>query len=160
MRIKIFSHLIIGGSLLAIFISKGEVLRATVQEGSTISTNQTTASSESRQLREQAKNARRFSKVALERLKSNCIQTVDAKTRKDGYYIEGEMVLDNQLKRPLRPGVFICNSLGETATIAEDGSISSIVRVALNEKQEYDKLFSQIKGASKNGGSRKVNKQK
>lgn len=157
MRIKIFSHLIIGGSLLTIFISKGEVLRATVQEGSTISTNQSTASSKSRQLREQAKNARRFSKVALERLKSNCIQTVDAKTKKDGYYIEGEMVLDSQLQRPLRPGVFICNSLGETAAIAEDGSISSIARVALNEKSEYDKLFNQL-GVSKNGGSRKVSR--
>lgn len=158
MRIKIFSHLIVGGSLLAIFISKGEVLRATVQEGSTISANQSTASSESRQLREQAKNAQKLSKVALERLESNCIQTVDAETKKDSYYQEGEIVLDNQLHRPLRPGAFICNSLGETAVIADDGSISSIARVALKEKVEYDRLFSQIKGVSKNGGSSKVNR--
>lgn len=158
MKVKIFSHLIIGGSLFAIFISKGELLRATVEEGSTISANQSVASSESRQLREQAKNARRFSKVALERLKSNCVQTVDAQTKKDGYYIEGAMVLDSQIQRPLRPGIFICNSLGETAVIAEDGSISSVARIALNERSEYDKLFNQIKGASNNGSRRKNNK--
>lgn len=157
MRIKIFSHLIIGGSLLTIFLSKGEILRATVQEGNAISTNQSTALSESRQLREQAKNARRFSKVALERLKSNCIKTVDAQTKKESYYSEGETALDSQLHRTLRPGAFICNSLGETAVIAEDGSISSIARVALKEKPEYDKLFNQL-GDSNNGGRRKVSK--
>jgi hypothetical protein len=158
MRVKIFSHLIVGGSLLFIFVSKGEILRATVQEGNTISTNQSTASSESRALREQAKNARKFSKVALERLKSNCIKTVDAQTRIESYYREGEMVVDPKLKRPIRAGAFICNSLGETAVVAEDGSISQIVRVALFEKDEYDELFRKL--GENNGNSSKSGKKK
>ena len=159
MRVKIFSHLVVGGSLLFIFVSKGEVLRATVQEGSTISANQSVASSESRTLREQAKNARKFSKVALERLRSNCIKTVDAQTGIESYYQEGEMVVDPKLKRPIRAGAFICNSLGETAVVADDGSISQIVRVALREKPEYDELFNKLEGnngnSSKSGKSRK-----
>jgi hypothetical protein len=157
MKIKT-THCVIFLPLILIFLSKGEAVRSTVEQGEVIQKSELTASAASRQLREEAKNARRFSKVAIERLKANCIRTVDVETEKEAYYFEGALVLDNQLKRPLRPGAFVCNSLGETAVIAVDGSISEIARVALKDKPEYDKLFKSIEGGINSDNSNKGKK--
>lgn len=145
------SHLIFVVPVALIAMSRGEDVRNSVKQSSVISQGQLSASAQSRLLREEAKNARKFSRVALERLKSNCIRTVDATTKKDDYYQPGAMVLDNNLKRPIREGAFICNTLGDTAVIV-GGSVADIARVSLEDKDEYDKLFK--KGAS-NGKSSK-----
>lgn len=151
MKLKM-THLLFGVPVVLITMLKGEDVRNSVQQSSLISQEQMTTSSQSRILREEAKNARKFSKVAIERLKSNCIQTVDATTRKDDYYQPGAIVLDNNLKRPIRDGAFVCNSLGDTAVI-QNGSIVDIARVSLVDKNEYDSLFK--RGATNNGKSSK-----
>jgi hypothetical protein len=153
MRIKA-THLFIFFPAALIILSQGDKMKATVDQGSVITQNESTTSSESRLMREEAKNAQRYSKVALERLKSNCIQTVDKATKQPSYYTPGLVVVDMRLKRPIREGAFVCNAVGETAVIDASGATSKIVRVNLKDKAEYDKLFSQLR-EGKNGRTNK-----
>jgi hypothetical protein len=83
--------------------------------------------------RQVLKNRQREAKLATERLKS-CVQVVDAATQKPAYFFEGQAVVDVQNGRPLRPGLIICNQLGDTAVVGLDGKIE-VGSVALGGKK-------------------------
>jgi hypothetical protein len=149
------TQLVIVFPLVLTALSKGELVRDSVQTGETIRQEQNDFSKRIRHNREEAKKATKLSKVAIDRIKGNCIRTVDAATKQEGYYQPGAMVFDSKLKRKIRDGAFVCNSLGDTAVI-EGGSISDIARVSLADKPQYDLLFK--KGASANGKTSKSRK--
>lgn len=136
--------------LIAIAVSKGEVVRDSVQQGAVIQQEQSNFSARLRHNRQETKQALKLSKVALDRLKTNCIKTVDVDTKQESYFQPGERVLDTKLKRSIREGAVICNSLGDTAVV-QDGVIADIARVSLEDKDQYDRLFR--KGTVLNGKS-------
>lgn len=154
MKIKI-TYLVIFFPAAIIFLSLGDRMKATVSEGSAISTQQSTTSSQSRLLREEAKNAQRYSKVAIERLKANCLPVVDQQSGSEGFFQQGSVVMDQNLGRPVRAGAFVCNSLGDTAVIAQNGTLTDVVRTSLEQQSEYDKLFSKLLKGQSNGKSSK-----
>jgi len=136
-------------------LSQGDRMKATVDQGSVISSKQSAASGQSRLLREQAQNAQRYSKVAIERLKANCLPVVDQQSASEGYFKEGSVVMDHSLGRPVRAGAFVCNSLGDTAVIGADGTLTEIARTSLETQGEYDKLFNKLRKGQVNGKSGK-----
>jgi hypothetical protein len=138
-----------------ILLSQGDRMKATVDQGSVISTEQSTASGQSRLLREQAQNAQRYSKVAIERLKANCLPVVDQQSGSEGYFKEGSVVMDHSLGRPVRAGAFVCNSLGDTAVVGADGTLTEIVRASLEKQGEYDELFNKLLKGQVDGKSSK-----
>lgn len=40
-------------------------------------------------------------------------------------------------KKLLRPGMFICNTLGDTAVVDDFGHVSDIARIVDSDRQEY-----------------------
>jgi hypothetical protein len=98
-----------------------------------------------RQNRLEAREAEQLSKVALDRYKNNCILVVDKDTRKDTYFYPNANVVDSKLNRILRPGVSICNKLGDTAVVSDAGTVIDIARVTTPDLPQLQKLLSQRK---------------
>jgi hypothetical protein len=148
MKVKT-THLLITIPLILVALSKGELIRNSLKESATIQQGQMDFSSQIRQSKEETKQAQKLSEIALQRLKSNCIKTVDFETKKQTYYQIGAEVLDAYSKKPVREGAFICSAVGDTAIIRK-GAISEIARVSLKDQPEYDSLFTKgIKNGKK-----------
>ena len=141
MKIKT-SHIIIG--LIAVgLVSQGENVRGSLAKGDSIRQQQSEFNDRIRRNRTEAKQAQKLSKVALDRYRSNCILVVDDETGKENYFKPETTVLDSQLARPLRPGAFVCNKLGDTAIVSQAGTISDIARVAVPDQAEFKQLLKQ-----------------
>ncbi|NEQ20176.1 MAG: hypothetical protein F6K28_13205 [Microcoleus sp. SIO2G3] len=139
MKVKT-THLI-WGSIALIALSQGENVRSSLAKGNQIKQQQTEFSDRIRENRTEARQAQRLSKVALDRYRNNCILVVDEVTGKEDYFQPGVSVLDTQLARPLRPGAFICNRLGDTAIVSQAGTITDIARVTTPDLPEFKKLM-------------------
>jgi hypothetical protein len=143
MKIKT-SH-IIWGSIAFIALANGENVRQSLAKGNQTRQEQAEFSDRIRENRNEARQAAKLSKVALDRYRNNCILVVDETTGKESYFQPGTTVLDTQLAQPLRPGVFICNKLGDTARVSQAGTIADIARVATPDLPEFKKLLEQRK---------------
>jgi hypothetical protein len=138
------SH-IIWGSAILIALANGENVRHSLASGNQSRREQSDFSDRIRENRTEARQAARLSKVALDRYRSNCILVVDSATGKENYFQPGTTVLDTQLAQPLRPGVYVCNKLGDTARVTQAGTIADIARVAIPDLAEFRKLLEQQK---------------
>lgn len=138
---KIKSSYCIFGVFVLVALSQGENVRSSLSKGSTIRQEQADFSDRIRQNRTEARQAEKLSKVALDRYKNNCILAVDVKTGKPSYFHPGEEVVEPKLMRSLRSGVFICNTLGDTAVVSEAGTITDIARVSTPDLPQFKKLL-------------------
>jgi len=138
---KIKTSTILYGSIALIALSQGENVRHSLAKGNQARQEQTEFSDRIRANRTEARQAQKLSKVALDRYRSNCILVVDQATGKEDYFQPGVSVLDTQLARPLRPGAFICNRLGDTAIVSQAGTIADIARIATPDLPQFKKLL-------------------
>lgn len=143
MKIKA-SHCILGVFAL-IALSQGENVRQSLAKGNQVRQEQAEFSSRIRTNRTLSRQAQKLSSVALDRYKANCILVVDEVTGKENYFQESASVVDNQLSRPLRSGVPICNRLGDTAVVSAAGTVTDIARVATGDLPQFKKLLEQRK---------------
>ena len=139
MKIKT-SHIILAGIGL-IALQNGENVRASLEKGNTIRQQQSSFNDYIRENRTKARHAAKLSKVAIERFENNCILLVTSKSGTPTYFKEDQPVLDAQMSTPLRPGAFICNQLGDTAVVSEDGRISDIARVSIADQDRFKQLL-------------------
>lgn len=138
------THIIIGLVVLAA-LSQGENVRSSMDKANQERSQRTDFSDRIRQNRTEAREAEQLSKVALDRYKSNCILVVDEESRKDSYFYPNASVVDSKLSRALRPGVSICNKLGDTAIVSEAGTVTDIARVTTTDLSQFQKLISRRK---------------
>lgn len=136
MKIKT-SHLILG-AVAVLALSQGENVRQSVSSSNQIRAEQADFADRLRENRTEARQAEKLSKVALARFKNNCVLVVDTKTQTEALFKPGEPVIDpKQQNRTLRPGLFVCNRLGDTAVISEAGTITDIARIATTDLEEF-----------------------
>jgi hypothetical protein len=108
-------------------------------------TQRTEFSDRIRQSRQEEREAEQLSKVALARYKSNCVLVVDQQTGKESYFQPEGLIIDRQLGKTVRPGLAICNRLGDTALVSQAGTITDIARVTTPDLPELNKLLTQRK---------------
>ncbi|MBD2016173.1 hypothetical protein H6F96_19640 [Microcoleus sp. FACHB-53] len=136
------SHLIWGGIAL-IALSQGENVRQSLAKGNQVRQDQAEFSDRIRLNRTEARQAAKLSKVAIDRYRNNCILVVDAQTRQPIYFTPGEAVVEPKLNRALRPGAFVCNTLGDTGVVNAEGNLTDVARVATPEIPQFKKLLEQ-----------------
>lgn len=141
MKIK-SSHFIIG-SLAVVALANGENVRSAMQKNTDIRQEQASFSDRIRQNRTEARQAEKLSKVALDRYKANCILVVDDGSSKEAYFQPAQKVIDTQLGQTLRPGVPVCNKLGDTAVVSEAGTLTDIARVSVPDQPQFLELLKQ-----------------
>jgi hypothetical protein len=141
MRIKT-SHTIIGLGLLAL-LSQGENVRSSLEKSNQVRAEQTAFNDRIRVNRTEAREAQKLSQVALDRYKSNCILVVDEQTKQESYFQPNSLVTDSRLNRSLRPGVSVCNKIGDTAVVSEAGTVTDIARVVVPDLPQLKKLLQQ-----------------
>jgi hypothetical protein len=141
MKIK-SSHLIVGLGILAL-LSQGEKVRSALEKNNQAQTEQTEFNDRIRQNRTEAREAEKLSQVALARYKNNCILVVDSETKQESYFQPNALVTDSKLNRTLRPGVYVCNKVGDTAVVSEAGTITDIARVAVPDLPQLKKFLGQ-----------------
>lgn len=124
-------------------LSLGEAARQAARSGHQIRQENSEFALRIRKSRDEAMRAQKLSKVALDRAKNNCILVWDATHKREGYLQVGQVVIDSQLSRPLRPGASVCNTLGDTALISNQGAITDIARVSRADKPQFDSLLNQ-----------------
>lgn len=139
MKVKT-SHIILAGIGL-IALQNGENVRASLQKGNTIRQQQSNFNDYIRENRIKARHAAKLSKVAIERFENNCILVGTGKAGIPTYFRDNQPVLDPQMSAPLRPGAFICNQLGDTAVVSEEGRISDIARVSIADQDTFRQLL-------------------
>ena len=135
------SHLIILG-IIGVALLNGENVRSTIDKGNQIRQERSEFSDRIRKNRDDARNAEKLSKVALDRYRANCIRVVDTQTQREGYFQEGGTITDDTLRRPLRDGAAVCNSMGDTAVV-QDGRIADIARVSTDDIPEMQRILLQ-----------------
>lgn len=139
---------IIWVSIALIGLSQGENVRQSVAKGNSYRQQQSEFSDRIRINRDEARQAEKLSKVALDRYRNNCILVIDKATGKEAYLAEGQPITDRQLKRPLRTGAIVCNRLGDTAVVDSVGTITDIARIATPDLPTFKKLLEQRKNGS------------
>jgi hypothetical protein len=141
MKIKT-SHLILG-AIAIIGLSQGENVRSSLVHSDQVRKEQAGFSEHLRQKRTEARQAEKLSKVALDRYRNNCILVTDSTTKQPAYFQLDEKVIDPNPKRhtTLRPGVFICNKLGDTAVVSDAGTIADIARITTPDVPAFNKLM-------------------
>lgn len=140
---KIKATHIIWGSIAILALSQGENVRHSLAKGNQVRQDQASFSDRIRANRTEARQAEKLSKVALDRYRNNCIFVVDERTGKESYFQPSQVVLDIQLNQPLRPNVPVCNKLGETAIVTQNGTLSDIARVSIPDHSTFKKLLEQ-----------------
>lgn len=135
MKLTTTNLLIAGGVIL--LLSNGENVRGSIEKSNTIRQEQSSFHDNIAAARREARKAGKLSKVAIDRAKNNCIKLVIDKEDKPTYFKEGQPVLDKTLNTPLRPGALICNDLGDTAVVSDDGRIADIARVSTEDEREF-----------------------
>jgi hypothetical protein len=141
MKIKT-SHIIIGLGVLAL-LSQGENVRSSLERNNQYRSEQSEFNDRIRRNRTEEREAEKLSKVALARYKNNCILVVDEQTKLESYFQPNSFVVDSRLNRYLRPGVPICNKVGDTGVVSEAGTITDIARVAVPDLPQLKKLLQQ-----------------
>ncbi|MBD1835377.1 hypothetical protein H6F61_22490 [Cyanobacteria bacterium FACHB-472] len=139
MKIKT-SHIILAGIGL-IALQNGENVRGSLEKSNTIRQQQSSFNDHIRENRTKARYAAKLSKVAIERYENNCILVGTGKAGIPTYFRNNQLVLDPQMSAPLRPGAFICNQLGDTAVVSEEGRISDIARVSIADQGRFRQLL-------------------
>ena len=139
MKIKT-SHIIYGGILLCL-LGQGDNVRQSLEKGNQLRHEQTVFGDRLRESKMQERQAEALSKVALGRFKNNCILVDDKTTRQPTYFESGQEVIDRTRGVTVRPGAFACNLLGETALVAEDGTLTDIARIATPDLPAFRKLL-------------------
>ncbi|MBW4523409.1 MAG: hypothetical protein KME16_27535 [Scytolyngbya sp. HA4215-MV1] len=137
------SHIIL--ILIALFaLSQGENVRKTMAKGQQINEQRSEFNDRLRQNKEEARNAKKLSQIALDRFRANCILVADATTGKEAFFQEGALVGDVEgTNRMLREGAIVCNSLGDTAEIDAHGAITDIARVSTEDIPQMKALLAQ-----------------
>ncbi|MBD1942515.1 hypothetical protein H6F50_09125 [Coleofasciculus sp. FACHB-712] len=136
------SHILLASAAL-ILLSNGERVRGSLEKSESIRQEQSSFNDYIRQNRTKARMAEKLSKVALDRYRNNCILVRTAKTTREDYFSEGTRVMNPRLSQTLRPGAFICNSLGDTAIVSDNGTITDIARITMTDQEEFKQLLSQ-----------------
>ncbi len=77
------------------------------------------------------------SKTALRRASTGCVLTIDSETGAENYMKVNQPARDLTDKKLLRPGMFICNTLGDTAVVDDFGHVSDIARIVDSDRHEY-----------------------
>lgn len=122
------THLFLGAIVLLI-VSQGENIRRNVQVSAREEAKKRDISETVRESKIEEKEAEKLSTIAVNRYKNNCVFVVDAEKDVDSYFYPGQVVTASKLKRALRPGLVVCNRLGDTAVVSSQGSIDKIARV-------------------------------
>jgi hypothetical protein len=138
------THIIIGLGVLAL-LSQGENVRSSMERTNQERTQRAEFSDRIRQNRLEERQAEQLSKVALARYKSNCVLVVDQRTGRESYFQPEGLIIDKQLGKTVRPGLAVCNRLGDTALVSQAGTITDIARVTTPDLPQLKKLFSQRK---------------
>ncbi len=138
------THIIIGLGVLAV-LSQGENVRSSMEKQNQERTQRTEFSDRIRQNRLEEREAQQLSKVALARYRSNCVLVVDQNTGKESYFQLEGLIIDKQLGKTVRPGLAVCNRLGDTALVSQAGTITDIARVTATDQPQLDKLLAQRK---------------
>ncbi|MEM7067136.1 MAG: hypothetical protein AAF572_28730 [Cyanobacteria bacterium P01_B01_bin.77] len=128
------SHLLWGVVALAV-LGNGDRIAGTVETSSLQQTIKSEASTDRKLLRQQARETKKLSKIALDRAKAGCIQIFEKKTGKEHYFGNGSTVVDPNTGYQLQEGV-VCNRLGLTGVVV-NGYITDLVMVAPEQKIEY-----------------------
>ena len=135
-------------SVALVGLSQGENVRQSVAKGNQIRQQQSEFSDRIRTNREEAKQAQKLSKVAIDRYRNNCILVTDLSTKKETYFSEGQDVIDRQLNRRIRTGATVCNRLGDTAIVDSTGAIADIARVSTDDLPTVQKILEKRKHGS------------
>lgn len=141
MKVKT-SHLLFAFAVL-ILLSNGERVRGSLEKSEVSRQEQSVFSDYIKQNRTKARMAEKLSKVALDRYKNNCVFVKTANSTREDYFKEGTRVMNPRLSQTLRPGIFICNSLGDTAVVSESGTIADIARITMTDQEEFKQLIQQ-----------------
>jgi hypothetical protein len=131
--------------LIGLFaLSNGENVRKTLAKGQQINEQRSEFRDRLRQNKEETRNAKKLSELALERFRANCILVADTTTKKEAFFQEGALVGDVEgTGRTLRAGAIVCNSLGDTAEIDANGAITDIARVSTEDIPQMKALLAQ-----------------
>lgn len=139
---KIKTSYLIGGSLLLILISQGNRVGDAVSKSERIRNERSDFSDLVRENKSAARQAEKLSEIALDRYQNNCVLVVDSTTGQEALFQPGESVVSpEQQNRALRKGLFICNRLGDTAVISENGTITDIARVSTADIPKFNQLL-------------------
>jgi hypothetical protein len=136
------THIIIGLGVIAL-LSQGENVRSSMERTNQERTQRTEFSDRIRQNRMEERQAEQLSKVALARYKNNCVLVVDQATGKESYFQPEGSVIDQSLGRTVRPGLAVCNRLGDTALVSQAGTITDIARITTPDLPPFKKLLAQ-----------------
>lgn len=139
---KIKTSYILYGAIALIIISQGDRVGEAVDRNDRIRSEQANFADLVRTNRASIRQAEKLSQIALDRYRNNCALVVDATNGEEALFQPGEPVIDpRQQNRTLRSGLLICNRLGDTAVISQNGTITDIARVATPDLQEFKQLL-------------------
>ncbi|MEO0348826.1 MAG: hypothetical protein AAF282_02110 [Cyanobacteria bacterium P01_A01_bin.15] len=116
-------------------LGNGDRIAGTVHESAEQQVEKSTASSQRKQLKQQAREAQKNSAIALDRAKAGCIPIHDQATGKEHYFGNGSTVVDPSTGYQLQEGL-VCNRLGLTGVV-DDGVIVDLVMISPEDKIEY-----------------------
>lgn len=128
------SH-ILWGVVALVVLGNGDRIAGNLNESAIQQTEKSAASSQRKQLKQQAREAQKNSAIALDRAKAGCIQIYDQATGKEHYFGNGSTVVDPNTGYQLQEGI-VCNSLGLTG-IVKNGVIVDLVMVSPEDKVTY-----------------------
>lgn len=138
---KIKTSYVLWGAIALIVISQGDRVGEAVDRNNRIRDERAEFADRVRENKADLRQAEKLSALALERYRNNCVLVVDSRTGREALFHPGERVIDpTQQERTLRPGLFICNSLGDTAEVSDNGTITDIARVSTNDLLEFKQL--------------------
>ena len=142
MQIK--TSYVIWGVVALVVLGNGDRIAGNLNESAVQQAEKSAASTQRKQLKQQAREAQKNSAIALSRAKAGCIQIYDKASGKEHYFGNGSTVVDPNTGYQLQEGI-VCNQLGLTGVVV-DGRITDLVMIAPEDKIEYLGYLSLQKG--------------
>jgi hypothetical protein len=135
------SYLLYGLGVL-ILVSQGNRVGEAVSKSERVRNERMEFSDLIRENKSAARQAEKLSEIALDRYRNNCVLVVDLESGEEALFEPGESVVSpGQQNRALRSGLFICNRLGDTAVVSENGTITDIARIATADISQFKQLL-------------------
>lgn len=142
MQIKTIHVFAVG--LAGLLLSQGENIRAHMERSQNRGQEKQEHRDRIRRNKDELNQAAELSKLALKRAET-CILVLDTATKRESYFTDRMPVVDAQaLNRPLRDGVAICNSLGDTAIVV-NGTATDIARVSVEDAPKFKDIITKSK---------------
>ena len=139
---KVKTSQTIWGVLILIGLSQGDRVGEAVSRGDRIRQERADFAEQIRINKGELREAEKLSEIAVQRYQNNCVLVVDAQTEQESLFQPGAKVVQpNQQDKTLRAGLLICNRLGDTAKVSQNGTITDVARVSTADISMFEQLL-------------------